>query len=179
MPDIARIIAVIENGTLSRAQLMTQYNNVVGHKGTTEKEKETLIAAIEKQLRVRFPKAATKIFGSRDATARDILSNIDSDILRDFDLSKNKLNNGVKTGKDVFTGKSFVHVNLSYKNSENVGVYFILNQETPTDELVAIVGRYKTGKEDPGEIERHIFGLDEKDRAVDTYRRFLAMVVDL
>ena len=70
MVDIAKIVAGIEQGKLTKDQLLTQHHNVVEHSGTSEADKEIIIRAIEKQLRARFPAAATKTFGKDPIVGR-------------------------------------------------------------------------------------------------------------
>jgi hypothetical protein len=178
MADIDRIVGVIEKGELTQIQLGTQYDNVAKNKSVSETDRERLVEAIEHQLRTNFPRKAKDLFGAKDQAARKVLSNIDSSIKEDLDLSKNKVKDGVKTGGEMISGKKFVSVYLYYKNADDFGTYLVLEQETNQDDLVAVVGYKKVGGDDAGVIEEKSFDLSKLDEIESTYRDFLSRVVE-
>ena len=96
MDKVEKILNLINGGTLSKPELHTLYDNTVKFSDITEEEREQIIDAVENELRVKFPAAAKKLFGSKDAQARDKLSKIYQSISDEFDLSGNKLKNGVR-----------------------------------------------------------------------------------
>ncbi len=172
-----KIVGVIEKGEQTKTQLVNQYNNVVASDKISEEEREVIVAALEKQLKLRFPAAAKKIFGARDAQARDLLSEIDANISEDFDLSGNILKNGVKSGGEMIAGRWHIDVYLSYKNQHGYGASIGLRQVNIDDELLACATYNKTGGKEAGEIERLEAGLERKDEIISKYKEFLGCVV--
>ena len=179
MVDITRLLNVIKRGELSQAQLQTQYKNVVSYPDLSESDLELFVSALEDQLRIRFPAAAKKIFGAKDAGAREILLNIDKKIKQQHDLSKNRLKDGVKTGGDMISGRKYLSVYISYKNSSNFGASFVLEQDTLDSELTAVINKYKTGGKDKGTIEKRTFGIDAIEEAKKLYRTFISDIIEV
>ncbi len=176
MADIERIVRSIEKGNDSKAQLLGLYERATEDREISEEDRELLVIAIEKQLKVRFPAAAKKQFGAKDEKAREILFKIYNQVNEEFDFSNNKLKNGVKTGGGMISGRCYIQVYLSYKNADNFGAYLTLQQDGMDDELRAIVGRYKTGGGKSETLGETNLGLDQLSEIGSIYREHLIEV---
>ena len=63
--DIQDVIKNIESNKYNEKKLIVLYGNINKKEGLSEEDKEVLIEAIEKNTRLRFPRAAKRIFGLR------------------------------------------------------------------------------------------------------------------
>ncbi len=66
---IEDLIKRIEADKFNEKQLINLYNNACSQREIDEAEKELLIDAIEKNTRLRFPRAAKRIFGAKESVA--------------------------------------------------------------------------------------------------------------
>ena len=103
-PKVKQLLERIESETMTAKQLMTLYNNTRKYKGISDLERELIIAAIEKDLKLNCPKEASKKFGSKDADGRVLLETVYEKIKSEFDLSGNHVGNGIKVGGDMMAG---------------------------------------------------------------------------
>jgi hypothetical protein len=174
--DIKKLIAKIKEGKLSQQELINLYNNANRSNSVSEDDKEKIISAIEETTRLRFPKAANKLFGAKDNQAREILLEIYQRLEKKFNFASNKLRNGVKTGGDMIAGRCFIQVYLSYKNLQNFGASLDLQQDCVDSELKAFVRYYKTGGADAGTIETREYGIDDEGDIFSSYSEFLSRV---
>lgn len=179
MTNVANVIQIIESGEKTQKQLFALYENTMRYEGISEEDRERIITALEKQLRVKFPAAAKKIFGAKDFGAREILERIFSVAEKEFDLSKNTLKNGVKTGGLMISGQHHIDVYLSYKNSSGEAASLTMSQENIDDELKAIVRRYKTGGEDAGISLEKPYGIDLEEIFTAEFMNILSEVLEI
>ncbi|NVO57404.1 hypothetical protein HW561_16535 [Rhodobacteraceae bacterium B1Z28] len=69
------------------------------------------------RLRVVSPAIATRLGGPKDAQGREFLEEFYDRIAMDFDVSGNRLKNGVKTGGHMIDGTKYVDAYVSYKTA--------------------------------------------------------------
>ncbi|WP_244882226.1 hypothetical protein [Vibrio scophthalmi] len=67
---------------------------------------------------------------------------------------------------------------MSYKNISNHGAVIALTQESIDTELNVTVKRYCTHSDDSGIIEINTTTMDEFDSCAQTYREYLAEVIN-
>ena len=161
-----KLIASIREGRFSDKELLNLYDNAAG------RGDESILDIIKVQMRADFPKAASRKFGAKEAEAIARLETVLSSLPPN--LNGNRLKNGVKAGSQMLAGEKHIDVYVSYKNKANVGVFLGLLQDTPSSELVARVGYYKTG--DGAFRDEELFAMDDFDKAVDTYKANLLKV---
>lgn len=134
-----------------------------------------VVKAVEHQMRKQFPKAASKVFGAKGDDAKAKLEETYSELAAAFDLSRNKMLNGVKAGGERIKGKVYIDWYISYRNADKYGAFLGLMQETVDTELKAVVRYSKTGK---GKFEEEqFFEMLEYAQAVELYKAHLAKVI--
>lgn len=164
-----KIINKIARGEYPEKELIGLKTNA------TERGYPDVIKAVEHQMRKQFPKAASKVFGAKGDDAKAKLEETYSELAAAFDLSKNKMRNGVKAGGERIKGKVYIDWYISYRNADKYGVLLGLIQEAVDTELKAVVRYSKTGK---GKFEEEqFFEMLEYPRAVDLYKSHLAKVI--
>lgn len=178
MSQIEKITALLQSRSFSQEELINLHNNALNYKDISDVDRETISALIEKRLRVKFPGAAKKIFGAKDTEARETLSRFYEAIETEFDLSANKLKNGLKTGGNVISGEAYLYTYISFKNAENIGAHLALSQHTVENELKVIVHKYKTGGDNSGTLDHHEFGIEKLAQAESIYRDYLSQIID-
>jgi hypothetical protein len=137
----ANIVEKVRSGLLTEKGLINLHNNVRG------KQLPGVIAAIERQMRGQFPKAANRVFGKKEAFAVQRLQEALVVLDDPANPGANTITNGVKPGGQKSAEKKYLNVYAAYRNSAGVGCYLSLEQETIDSELLAEVGQYKLGKE--------------------------------
>ena len=134
------LIAKVRSGELTERGMINLYNNVRG------KSLPGVIAAIERQMRGQFPRAANRLFGRKESVAIQRLQEALA-LLEGEDLRKNAVKNGVKPGGEKISGRKYLNVYASYRNSAGIGCFLSLEQETIDSELFVSVGKYKIGRD--------------------------------
>ena len=67
---------IIENKELSKEELINFFNNINENSDIDDVEREALVSAVEKKMRIKFPNAAKKVLGSKSKKAQDLLTEI-------------------------------------------------------------------------------------------------------
>lgn len=171
--EIQKIIENIESNQYEERQLVNLYNNANKKEGLSEEDKEAIISAIEKNTRLRFPRAAKRIFGAKESVAYTMLEKLYTSLRESIDFKGNKLKNGVKTGGYMISGEFYIDVYMSYKNIDNQAVSISLTQKTIEDELEVRVRRYSTYNEDSGTQSDAQSGIDLFDEYSEIYKKHL------
>ena len=137
----AVLIEKVRSGSLTEKGLINLHNNVRG------KKLPGVVAAIERQMRGQFPKAANRLFGKKEAFAVQRLQEALAVLDGQVNPEATTVTNGVKPGGQKTSEKKYLNVYASYRNSAGVDCYLSLEQETIDSELFAEVGQYKAGKD--------------------------------
>ena len=135
----APLLARIRSGSLSEKELINLYNN------TKDKGVPEVTAAIERQMRGQFPRAANRLFGKKESDAVERLQEAIALLEGQVPLETNALKNGVKPGGKMLAGEKYLNVYVSYRNAAGVGASLSMEQDTIDSELYAVVGHYKIG----------------------------------
>jgi len=176
--NIQDLVQKIEADKYNEKQLINLYNNANNKKGLSEEDKEVLVEAIEKNTRLRFPRAAKRIFGAKESVANTILEKLHQTLSQSIDFTSNKLKNGVKTGGLMISGEFYIDVYMSFKNSDNQGAYISLTQKTIDDELIVTVGRYSTHNPDAGVKSESKGGIDSFEDYARIYQDHLGELIN-
>lgn len=171
------LIKRIEEDKFNEKQLINLYNNACSKPDIDEVEKESLIEAIEKNTRLRFPRAAKRIFGAKESVASQKLESLYIKLSKKYDLTHNRLKNGVKVGGRMISGEYYIDVYVSYKNFENQGAAIALTQANIDAELEVTVTRYSTHNENSGEIEKRTDTMDAFESCAKIYDDYLAEII--
>jgi len=163
-----QLIAKIRSGSLAERELINLYNNA------RNKNAPEIIAAIERQMRGQFPRAANRFFGKKEAFAIQRLQEALALLQGKVETGGNKLKNGVKPGGQQLAGEKYLNVYASYKNSAGVGGYLSMEQDTIDAELFAVVGHYKVGKD--GFRNERKYTMDAFNEAAAEYVRIVEEV---
>jgi len=67
---------IVENKELSKEELINFFNNINENTDIDDVEREALVSAVEKKMRIKFPNAAKKVLGSKSKKAQDLLTEI-------------------------------------------------------------------------------------------------------
>ncbi|MDT0605043.1 hypothetical protein [Thalassotalea castellviae] len=178
--NIQDLVQKIESDKYSEKQLINLYNNANNKKDLSEEDKEILVEAIENNTRLRFPRAAKRIFGAKESVANTILEKLHQTLSQSqsINFTSNKLKNGVKTGGRMISGEFYIDVYMSFKNSENQGAYISLTQKTIDDELIVTVGRYSTHNPDSGVKNESKGGIDSFEDYAIIYQNHLGELIN-
>ena len=148
MPDIPKLVQSIESGKYDDKQLVNLYRNTEKYDSITEEDRELVMEAVETELRKTYPRKAKAKFGPVDARPREVLEELYASVSNRFDLSKNTLKNGVKTGGAMISGDGYIDLYISYKAKNKNGVVAHAYQSKQTDPLKYHVFKY-TGSAKP------------------------------
>ena len=167
----------IENKDRTIQQLKNFYTNISNSCNISDLEKEYLISALEKKIRVNFPKIAKKILGGKSEKAKELLEDVFNKLKDEFDWSKNKVGSRVKVGGDMIAGRQHVCWYISYKNDLGISTGFVYRQLTPTEDPFIEVYLRKVGKEFEKDAEIKKFRVELKEDALDLYKSFLSKTI--
>lgn len=165
----ARLIDGIRTGKYSERELINLYRNAATKNATA------IMEAVKIKMRADFPRAANRMFGAKESEANALLEDVFRKLVAAYNLTGNRLRNGVKAGGDMISGKKHIDVYISYKNGSGLGAVLGLIQDNPESELIARVWYYKTGHgnfRDEQEFQMHDF-----EQAVDAYKAQLSKVL--
>ena len=164
-----KIINKIARGEYTEKELIGLKTNA------TRLDCSDIVKAVEHQMRKQFPKAATKVFGAEGDDAKARLEETYNELAAKFDLSKNKIGKGVKTGGERIKGNAYIDWYISYRNDDGYGAFLGLMQEAVDTELKVRVRYSKIGK---GKFEEEqFFGMHDYAQAVELYKAHLAKVI--
>ena len=83
--QVLKVKKRIETEELSIKELKNYFNNILQYPKITDIERELLVNAVEKQIRVKFPNNAKKILGGKSAKAQELLDEIYKELTQEFD----------------------------------------------------------------------------------------------
>ena len=169
---------IIENKELSKEELINFFNNINENSDIDDVEREALISAVEKKMRIKFPNAAKKVLGSKSKKAQDLLTEIFNELKNNYDWSKNKVGSRVKVGGSMISGKECVCWYLSYKNEHNYASGFHFRQKDAESAPYLEVDLRKVGKDFDDTKEVKIFPVELKDNAVSLFKKYLDKVIN-
>lgn len=135
------LIEKVRSGSLTEKELINLYNNA------RDKSVPDLIAAIERQMRGQFPRAANRLFGKKEAFAAERLQEAIAQLEQHVRPGSNVLKDGVKPGGQKLAGEKYLNVYASYRNATGLGAFLSMEQDTIDSELYAVVGDYQIGSE--------------------------------
>ena len=124
----------IETKERTIEQLKNFFNNVTDYSGINDLEREYLISAVERKIRIEFPEKAKTILGGKSEKAKELLEEFFGLLKEEFDWSKNKVGSRVKVGGDMISGRQYVNWYISYKNKNKTQTHLSYNQTTPKDD---------------------------------------------
>ena len=157
--------------------LQSWYDNIKNYQGISEYEREYLVDAVEKKIRVKFPNKAKKILGGKSSRAKELLDEVFKSLSQEFDWSNNNVGNKVKVGGSMISGKEFVCWYISYKNDKGYSTGFHYRQKTAEDDPCLDVDYRRVGKDYEKDREVKIFPVQLKDEAVNFFRDYLTKTI--
>ena len=168
----------IETKELSKTELINFFNNINNSTKITDYEREVLTEAVEKKMRIKFPKSAKAILGGKSAKAQELLEEIFSVLKKEFDWSNNKVKTKVKVGGKMISGEWFVDWYISYKNNDDYSTGFGYIQKKPEEDPFLSINYGRVGKKYENESkEEKSFPVELKDDALNLYRNFLTKTI--
>ena len=165
-----RALERINSGGLTAKQLLTLYDNTLKYPDISDLEREIIVAAIDKNIKLNHPRQASKAFGSKDAEGRALLETVYEELKSEFDLSGNHVGNGIKPSGAQMSGERYVGCYFSYKNSDNwnAGLYYY-QDEVDSDPYLNVEIR-QTGKGKEKNETINVYSVDDVDSAVEDLR---------
>ena len=174
---VQKSLNYIETKESSKTELINFFNNINNSTKITDYEREVLTEAVEKKMRVKFPKSAKKILGGKSAKAQELLQEIYSSLTKEFDWSQNCVGNKVKVSGNMISGKEYVGWYISYKNNDGYSTGFGYRQKTVEEEPYLEIDYRRVGKNYENEREVKIFPVELKDDALNLYKNFLSKTI--
>jgi len=173
-----RALERINSGGLTAKQLLTLYDNTLKYPDISDLEREIIVSAIDKNIRLNHPRQASKTFGSKDSEGRALIETVYEELKSEFDLSGNHVGNGIKVGGDMIAGRRYVSIYISYKNSDkwNGGLYYWQDEVDSEPYLQVIL--FQTGKGNEENRTEHDYSVDDVDSAVEDLRNTWMEIVD-
>lgn len=173
MPDIDKLLCSITGQKYNTKELLNLYENTLKYKGVSELDRERIIEAVELQIRKTDTRAANRRFPKLSSRPREVLEELFIKINNEFDLTNNKVKNGVKTGGPMIAGKAPVNMYISYKAADGHGVVVGAYQWTVEHTLKYRVFSYKGMNTEGNEYNLSEF-TEETDDMLQAYRKILA-----
>jgi hypothetical protein len=174
---VIKLEKLINTEDYSITQLKNFFTNAINSQTITDIEKELLINAVTKKIRIKFPKNAKKILGGKSKEAQELLEETYNTLEKEFDWSKNKVKNGVKVGGDMISGRQYISWYMSYKNDQKYATTLHYGQKSSEDEPFLNVDYRRIGKDYEKDKETKIFPVELKDDAVNLFRNFLIKTI--
>ncbi len=174
---VQKILEIIETKEHSKNELINFFNNAINYPDINDFERETIVEAVEKKMRIKFPKAAKKILGGKSAKTQELLEEAFNALKKEFDWSKNCVGSRVKVSGRMISGKEYIGWYISYKNDEGYSSGFGYRQKKADDDPYLEIDYRKVGKEHKKNIEVKIFPVELKKDALNLYRSFLSKVI--
>ena len=174
---VQKSLNYIETKESSKTELINFFNNINNSTKITDYEREALTEAVEKKMRVKFPKSAKKILGGIGAKAQELLQEIYSSLTKEFDWSQNCVGNKVKVSGNMISGKEYVGWYISYKNNDGYSTGFGYRKKTVEEEPYLEIDYRRVGKNYENEREVKIFPVELKDDALNLYKNFLTKTI--
>ncbi|WP_170399304.1 hypothetical protein [Ruegeria arenilitoris] len=112
-------------------KLKQLHANIQRHAALEDADREMLNEAVMMRLRTVSPAIATRLGGPKDAQAREFLEGFFEQLAAEFDLSGNRLKNGVKTGGHMINGSKYIDVYISYKTETGKNLSLAWIQKEP------------------------------------------------
>lgn len=173
--EVERALARIDQMNDANA-LKRLHANIQRHSEIDDLDRERLNESTMNRLRVVAPALATRLGGPKDAEGRDFLQKVYEQASIKFDLSGNKVGQGVKTGGWMINGTRYVDVYLSYKTSEGKNLSFAwIQQEVGSKPYLELLLRH-VGRDGSGELIKETF--HDPSAATDRYLAELANLTD-
>ena len=167
--SIEHALRNLEQDKLSEKQLLSLLKNAI------DLNHQDIVDKIKLKLRIKHPKAANKVFGSKEHDATDKLTGTYNMIAEQFVLSGNNVKNKVKAGGPMKSGQSYLHLYISYKDDQGKSCALMLCQETVDSELYCVVKDYVVGDDTQTHETRYDMG--RYDEAVQHYINLLKPLV--
>ena len=176
---VKRVLNNIKEKDYTDRELLNYYNNIISNKTITEYEKEVLIDQLEKTLRAKHPKRAKKMFGSKDAAAREKLKGILSELTEECEWSNNKVGSHVKVGGDQINGTSHVCAYISYKNMNAVSSELAYKQSTVDSEpfLEVLLRQVRSKEKETEIIENKSYSVESVNEACAHFKKNLSTII--
>ena len=172
MPDIDKLLSSINDQKYSTKEMLNLYENTLTYKDVSELDRERVIEAIELQIRKMDTRAANKHFTKLSDRPKEVLEELSAKIGSEFDLTKNRVKNGVKIGGPMISGKAPVNIYVSYKNADGYGVVAGAYQWTVDADLKYRVFSYKGMNTEGNEFNLSEY-LSETEDIYQAYRKLL------
>lgn len=173
MADIPRLLEKVRSGKYDETELLNLFKNASKSSSVTEQERAALMELVETELRKNYPRAANKHIGAIDREAREYLESVYKKISDEFDLSGNKIKNGVKTGAAVLAGDAVIDVYISYKNDQGIGAVLAAYQPSIDDPICYQVFTYKGAKKPDNLVNLQEYTKPD-DEVVVSFRKVLS-----
>lgn len=167
--SIEHALRNLEEDKLTEKQLLSLLSNAMRFNNTT------LVEKIKLKLRIKHPRAANKVFGTREKDASAKLEDTYTKIAEKHKLSGNHVKNKVKAGGPMKSGVQYICLYISYKNKEGQSCALILNQETVDSELYCMVKEYLVG--DDSQTKETRYDMGQYEEAVQHYISLLEPLV--
>jgi len=174
---VQKVLDLIQTQEHSKTDLINYFNNINNDPSISDYERESLVKAVETEMRTKFPKSAKKILGGKSAKAQEFLEEIFHSLEKEFDWSKNCVGSKVKVGGSMISGKEYVCWYISYKNDDGYSTGLHYRQKTPKDDPYLDVDYRKVGKEFEKDKKVKIFPVELKDDALNLYKNFLTKTI--
>ena len=107
--------------------------------------------------------------------AKILLEEVYSDLIKNYDLSKNKVKPGVKPGGYMIGGQMYVDWYISYKNDEKFNTGFCYLQKSQETEPYIEVNYRKVGSDLD---EKKNFPIALKDEALSLFKNHLLKIIN-
>jgi hypothetical protein len=115
------------------------------------------------------------MLNNKSSDAKILLEEVYSDLIKNFDLSKNKVKNGVKPGGYMIGGQMYVDWYISYKNDEKFNTGFCYLQKSEETEPYIQVNFRKVGT---NLDEKKDFPIPLKDEALLLFKNHLLKIIN-
>jgi len=178
MADIPRLLERVRSGKYDETELLNLFKNASKSTAVSDNERASILELVETELRKNYPRVANRHLGAIDKQAREYLESVYQEISAEFDLSGNKIKNGVKTGAAVLAGDAVIDVYISYKNDQGIGAVLAAYQPSIEEPISYQVFMYKGAKKPDNLVNMQEYA-NADDEVVGSFRKVLSNEMQL
>ncbi len=181
---LAKVAQLLNDGNKTEKELLNLYANLKNEMAKLDDQAfesvkeiyEQLVGEFENNLRIRFPKAAKKLYGAKDLEVREKLTKTLTEMTLHYPLEQSVLENKVKTGGDMIAGRKYLCVYISFKNSDQKCCFLGASQISILDPLTWNVISY-TAYLKPSDAVIKSFDGQDYNGAVAYYQDLLVQLI--
>lgn len=159
---LRKLLLAVQKESITFKELVNASTNMLNMGlDKNDPEVEFVLSTIDEIKWTKFKSKAKKAYGTQHDTIKSTLGMYLIEASSNFDLSRNKVLNKVKTGGDMIGGRALIDIYISYKNSRNEACSFGAYQGLGSNPIKWLICSYATGPAKQGRVCHEFDYVDE------------------